>query len=68
VPDDIAVIGVDDTPLATMIRPRLTTVRADLAGIGQLAMATLLAIIDQGDDRPAEALQVDPELVVRESA
>ena len=68
VPDDIAVIGVDDTPLATMIRPRLTTVRVDLAGIGQLAMDTLLAIIDEADELAADALQVDPELVVRESA
>ncbi len=68
VPDDIAVIGCDDIPLATIIRPRLTTVHVDLNAIGRMLMESLLALIEgDGDDQP-RAQRIDPILVVRESA
>lgn len=66
VPQDVAVIGVDDIPLATIFRPQLTTLHVNLAQIGHLAMRTLLDIIN-GDGSPA-SIQVEPELIVRESA
>lgn len=67
VPKDIAVIGFDDIPLATIIRPRLTTVRVDLLAVGRMAMAAILKLIHHEDGGPS-VYQLDPELVVRESA
>ncbi len=66
VPEDIAVIGVDDIPLATIIRPQITTLHVNLRHIGRLAMRTLLDAIEGGSS--ATAIQIEPVLVVRESA
>ena len=43
VPEDIAIIGVDDIPVASFIRPQLTTLHVDLRHIGNLAVQMLLA-------------------------
>ena len=66
VPEDIPVIGVDDIPLATMVRPQLTTLHVNLRHIGRLAMRSLLDIIE--GDSSSTAIHIEPELVVRESA
>ena len=66
VPEDIAIIGVDDIPLATIFRPQLTTLHVNLNQIGHLSMVKLLELI-HGSSAPA-AIQIDPELFLRESA
>ncbi|MGE5251093.1 MAG: LacI family DNA-binding transcriptional regulator [Bacteroidota bacterium] len=66
VPEDIAIIGVDDIPLARIFRPRLTTLHVDLRHIGCVAMRTLLDAIE--GRVPPPAIWIDPELMVRESA
>lgn len=68
VPDDVSVLGFDDIWGAAFHVPALTTIRQPLRRMGQLAAETLLARIRQGSDAdyPAE-IQVEPELVVRES-
>ena len=38
VPEDLAVCGVDDTPLATTVWPNLTTVHQPIAEMGQVAV------------------------------
>jgi LacI family transcriptional regulator len=67
VPQDIALAGFDDVPVARYVTPPLTTVRADIAGMGQRALARLLGAITQpdGTDTALETLPV--ELVVRAS-
>ena len=42
VPRDIAVVGFDDTPLATMIWPELTTVRRPIADMARQAVRLLI--------------------------
>jgi DNA-binding LacI/PurR family transcriptional regulator len=64
VPDDVSVVGFDDSSVAQLSRPPLTTVRQDVAAKGRQAVATLLAKM-KGDD-PADVL-LPTELVVRES-
>ena len=66
VPEDTAIIGVDDIPLATIVRPRLTTLHVNLRHIGRLALRSLLDLIE-GDATPA-AFQIEPELRIRDSA
>jgi LacI family transcriptional regulator len=66
VPQDVAVIGFDDIPLARMVRPQLTTLHVDLENIGRLAMSSLLNL-RQGSGSGTEML-IEPVLVRRESA
>jgi len=66
VPEDIAIIGVDDIPLAEIIRPRLTTLHLNLAHMGRLGVHTLLQIIAGEPSQPAH--RIEPHLMVRESA
>jgi len=68
VPQDIAVIGVDDIPLAALVRPQLTTLGVDLIAVGRLATEAVLTLI-RGDEAAAPLVyQIDPQLIVRESA
>lgn len=67
VPNDIAVVGFDDTPLAIHMSPRLTTVRQPMRLQGQLAAKMLLNRILENPDAEREARMLDCELIVRES-
>jgi DNA-binding LacI/PurR family transcriptional regulator len=67
VPDDVAVIGFDDFPLAQRTDPRLTTVRQPLEEIGRALVRLLLEEMEQ----PAVAWRhviLRTELVLRDSA
>lgn len=66
VPDDISVVGFDDTSEASIVHPTLTTVRQPLAEMGRLAVAQLVRLLQS---QRIEALQVElaTRLVVRES-
>jgi LacI family transcriptional regulator len=66
VPDDLPIVGFDDTRVAKMIRPRLTTVRVPMASMGAAAVDLLVQRIEN-PDRPATRMTLQPELVVRES-
>jgi DNA-binding LacI/PurR family transcriptional regulator len=65
VPEDLSVTGFDDSPLATLASPPLTSVRVDYAGFGEIAAALLLAAI-AGEPAPEFAV-APPELVIRGS-
>ena len=65
VPDDLAVSGFDDSALAALAVPPLTSVRVDYAEFGAAAAAALLALLDGDDALPVELS--DPRLVVRAS-
>jgi len=64
VPDDLSVVGYDDAPFATTVRPTLTTVRQDISAKGHLA-AGMLADLLAG--RSAESQLLPATLVVRGS-
>lgn len=67
VPQDVAVVGYDDIPLAPFASPPLTTVRTDPVGYGRQAVSLLLAQMRQhAPDLSASEAQA-PRLVVRES-
>jgi DNA-binding LacI/PurR family transcriptional regulator len=67
VPDDLAVTGFDDVGFARRMRPALTTVRQDVAGLAAAAVGALLTMM--GDAAAAPSTQLLPtELVVRESS
>lgn len=66
VPDQISVVGIDDTSLSRRTRPTLTTVATPTAAAGRAAVDMLLA---HGDDRRTTALvTLQTELVIRDSS
>ncbi|HZE41390.1 MAG TPA: substrate-binding domain-containing protein, partial [Stackebrandtia sp.] len=67
VPEDIAVIGFDDSVMAEHCEPRLTTVRQPVEELGR-EMARLLHANLHGADPVVTHTILDTELVVRESA
>ncbi len=66
VPGDVAVTGIDDTELAAVVRPGLTSVDLGADARGAAAAEMLLARIAD-PSRPAHVLTVTPSLVVRGS-
>lgn len=65
-PDDLIVVGFDDTRIAAMTRPRLTTVRVPMSSMGAGAIDLLCQRLDD-PKRPMTKLTLESELVVRES-
>ncbi len=66
VPHDLAVVGFDDTRVARMTRPPLTTVRVPMAQMGAKAIELLCQRIAD-PQRPPTRVVLAPELIVRES-
>ncbi len=67
VPQDCAIVGFDDIPLAAMLDPPLTTVRIDKYELGRQAMHRLIDMLDDSE-ASFPPIRFDVELVVRESA
>ena len=65
VPDDIAIIGFDDSPVATSVSPPLTTMRQPSLAQGEKMAEVLLDLLAGRDPRHVTVL--DTELVVRDS-
>ena len=69
VPRDVSVVGFDDIQSAAFQNPGLTTVRQPLRTMGLLAAEVVLRqIAEAAAHTPTKLIQVDPELIVRESA
>jgi DNA-binding LacI/PurR family transcriptional regulator len=67
VPDDVAVVGFDDSSAASATRPGLTTVRQPLEDMSAEAARMLLARIDDPGLGAASVI-FDPTLIHRRSA
>jgi LacI family transcriptional regulator len=67
VPDDIALAGFDDVPIARFASPPLSTVRVRIAELGRLAFERLVAAIDGDPDATRIHERLACELVVRQS-
>ncbi|WP_433256878.1 LacI family DNA-binding transcriptional regulator [Streptosporangium sp. CA-135522] len=67
VPDDIAVVGFDDSSAALACRPPLTTVRHPVEDMAAEMARLLLSRIEQ-PDRQVTSVIFEPTLVVRQSA
>ncbi len=46
VPEDVSIIGFDDSSICTILTPYLTTVRADFKGMAKLATSRLIEMIE----------------------
>jgi DNA-binding LacI/PurR family transcriptional regulator len=66
IPDDIAFVGFDDLPVASLSDFKLTTVRQPIIQFGSKAVDILIDLIENGT-KPIRHIILDTELVVRES-
>jgi LacI family transcriptional regulator len=68
-PEDVAVVGFDDVPLAALVRPALTTLRVNIAEMGRRGVERLLGLVRAGPNaEPDSACEiVRPILVARQS-
>jgi len=67
VPEDIAVVGFDDIPLAEYFDPPLTTIRLPAYGLGWAAGERLIRLI-HGEGLDQKEIMVESELIVRASS
>jgi LacI family transcriptional regulator len=66
VPEDISVLGFDDIPQASLVRPALTTVRQPLEQMGRVATQMLLEIFKNPESKP-KRIELPTELIIRDS-
>ena len=70
VPDDIALAGFDDIPVARYVSPALTTMRVPIAAMGSQALDALADALESGDtarNASGNATVIPVQLVVRRS-
>lgn len=65
VPEDLSIVGFDDTPMAGRIAPALTTVRLPIREMGQEAARGLLRLVSEAGNKRNDSFK--PEIVVRQS-
>jgi len=66
IPEDIRIVGMDDVRYASLLPVALTTIHQDCAGIGAVAMATMLERLEH-PELPIRDVLVPVRLVVRRS-
>jgi LacI family transcriptional regulator len=66
VPEELSVVGFDDSEQAAIVTPALTTIRQPLAEMGRMAISLLLRLLEH---QRVETLSVElaTKLVVRDS-
>ena len=67
IPEDLSVVGFDDSPLASRLWPSLTTVRLPIRDMGRLAALKLLPNASKDAAEPSASVVV-PHLIVRDSS
>ena len=65
VPEDVAVVGFDDTPIASTHRPSITSIRQDANAAGRALGGAILSVIDDPANPPSTP-PLPVELIVRE--
>ena len=68
VPDDVAVAGFDDIPIARYVSPPLSSVHVPIAQLGERAMELLLGAIAEPADAAARRVMLPTTLVIRKSS
>lgn len=66
IPEDISIVGFDDTIFARIVTPALTTIAQPMYSLGQQTLRLLIEAIESGQ-QPTETSVLPLELVIRES-
>ena len=65
VPEDISIIGFDDVNIGNASDPQLTTMRIDLAAMGEIGIRRLAELINGADN--VQHIYIETSLVIKES-
>jgi len=69
IPEDIAIVGFDDIPIAAYFNPPLTTVRQPQEEMGRKGAELLIKTIKKDEKRSKEAdIVLKPKLIIRKSS
>jgi LacI family transcriptional regulator len=66
VPDDVSIVGFDDIPQASLIRPAMTTINQPLEKMGRVATQMLLDLLHH-PEKEADRIELPTQLIVRDS-
>lgn len=66
IPEDISIVGFDDTLLATAVIPELTTVSQQSHELGKLSVQVLHKLINK--EKVKKLIVLSPELIIRDSS
>jgi LacI family transcriptional regulator len=67
VPEDVALAGFDDIPMARYVAPSLTTIRVPIAALGAAALEALTKTLEAPKEQAASTTILPVELVIRTS-
>jgi len=67
IPNEIAIVGYDETVWAKHLEPPLTTIYQPGYKMGQVAAETLIHSIKKGEKMEKEIILLEPELIIRRS-
>ncbi|MBN2548077.1 MAG: LacI family DNA-binding transcriptional regulator [Anaerolineales bacterium] len=67
VPDDLAIVGYDDIPMASWVQPQLTTCRVDFEKMGRQATQLLINYLENCSEG-CQNIILQPEIILRASA
>lgn len=67
IPEDVAIVGFDDSTVSHIVEPELTTVRIDMDRMGRLAAEKLFELIE-GTPSAETRIVIPTELIVRRSS
>ncbi|MEP6898725.1 MAG: LacI family DNA-binding transcriptional regulator [Rhodanobacter sp.] len=67
VPQDVALAGFDDIPIARYVTPPLTTVRVRIVDLGRSALEQLATLLENPDHLSAAAQTLGCEIVTRDT-
>jgi LacI family transcriptional regulator len=66
IPDDLAILGFDDQPLAELLNPKLTTIKQPVEEMGQKSIEIIIELL-KSPDFEFQICELPIELVVRQS-
>lgn len=66
IPEDVCIMGYDDIPIASIIRPHLSTVRTPIKDFGIESVKTILRIIFTKNDNISTKI-FKPDIIIRNS-
>ncbi|WP_078412137.1 LacI family DNA-binding transcriptional regulator [Priestia abyssalis] len=66
IPDDLAIIGFDDQPIAEILDPKLTTIRQPVDQMGEKSVEVIIEMLDN-PEMEIKSYELPIELIVRQS-
>jgi len=67
IPEDIGIIGYDDTYVSNLTTPSLTTIRQPIMQMGMRSFEQLLEMLEGKTDSENKIISFEPELIIRDS-